>query len=83
MNTYQLSEKLTESWTWGLLAAAAIYVASGRWRDYPAAEGRTAEQVAAESRRRTRLMRRSLLTVVALWFVVDTVISGIWALHHG
>lgn len=82
MNTYQLSEKLSEIWCYGLLGAAAVYVATGRWRDYPDPAGRTAEQVATESRRRTRLVRWTLLGIVTVWFFADLAIS-FWAVRNG
>jgi hypothetical protein len=65
---------------WVALALAAVWVATGRWRYHPRPEGRSAEEVAAESRRRSRLVNRSILAVAALWILTDVVIT-IWAMR--
>ncbi|WP_037906431.1 hypothetical protein [Actinacidiphila yeochonensis] len=80
MDLWQLGQRLGEIWAWLLVAVVVAYIATGRWRDYPDPEGRTAEQVATESRRRTRLVRLSALAIIGVWFVADTVIS-LWAVY--
>ncbi|MDT0464506.1 hypothetical protein [Streptomyces gibsoniae] len=78
MTSYQLSKELRQLDVWVFLALAAVWVATGRWRDYPRSEGRSAEEVAAVARRRSRLVNRSLLAVATLWILTDVVITT-WA----
>ncbi|WP_281155642.1 hypothetical protein [Streptomyces sp. HYC2] len=70
MTPYQLGE-----WSvYIVLGLVVVWAATGRWRDYPRPEGRTAEEVAAVARRRSRLFNRSVLTVLALLFLAHIVV---------
>ncbi|MFI6247218.1 hypothetical protein [Streptomyces sp. NPDC051016] len=69
-------------WTvWIALGLAAVWVATGRWRDYPSGEGRNAEQLASEVRRRSRLVNRSILAVASVWILTNIVVD-VWAVRQ-
>lgn len=55
-------------WTvYVVLFLGVLWAATGRWRDYPSSEGRTAEEVAAVAGKRSRTFNRFILaTLVAL-----------------
>ncbi|WP_344406840.1 hypothetical protein [Streptomyces longisporus] len=59
------------------LALAAVWVGTGRWRYHPRPEGRSADEVAAVAQRQSRMVKRSTLTLVALWILTNVV--SIWA----
>ncbi|MGW2764712.1 hypothetical protein [Streptomyces sp. NPDC001275] len=70
MTPYRLGE-----WTvYIVFALVVIWVGTGRWRDHPRPEGRTAEEVAAVARRRSRLVSRSVLAVLTLLFLTNIVV---------
>ncbi len=77
MTAYQLGKVLGQWTVWIAVALAAVWVATGRWRDYPRPEGRSTEEVAAVARRRSRLVNRSILAVAALWVLTNVVIA-VW-----
>ncbi|MFG2939685.1 hypothetical protein [Streptomyces sp. NPDC048282] len=69
-------------WTvWIALGLAAVWVATGRWRDHPSGEGRNAEQLASEVRRRSRLVNRSILAVASVWILTNIVVD-VWAVRQ-
>ena len=78
MTPYQLGKVLGQLDLWIAIALGVVWAATGRWRDYPRPEGRSAEEVAAVARRRSRLVKRSILAVAALWILTDVGIS-VWA----
>jgi hypothetical protein len=78
MTSYQLGYRLGRLDGWVAMALVVIWGATGRWRYHPRPEGRSAEEVAAEARRRSRLVKRSILAVATLWILTDVVIT-IWA----
>jgi hypothetical protein len=78
MASYQLGYRLGRLDGWVAMALVVIWGATGRWRYHPRPEGRSAEEVAAEARRRSRLVKRSILAVATLWILTDVVIT-IWA----
>ncbi|MGW5478558.1 hypothetical protein [Streptomyces sp. NPDC004008] len=75
---YQLSVALGNWTVWIGLGLAAVWVGTGRWRDCPRPEGRSAEEVAAVARRRSRLVNGSMLAVAALWILANVAIV-VWA----
>jgi hypothetical protein len=69
-------------WTvWIALGLAAVWVATGRWRDDPRTEGRDAEQLAAVVQRRSQLVKRSILAVAVLW-VLTNIVTDVWVVHQ-
>lgn len=74
MTSYQLGQ--LDGWV--AMTLLVIWGATGRWRYHPRPEGRSTEEVAAEARRRSRLVKRSILAVATLWILTD-VASTIWA----
>ncbi|KAF5995763.1 MULTISPECIES: hypothetical protein [Streptomyces] len=74
MTSYQLGQ--LDGWV--AMALLVIWGATGRWRYHPRPEGRSTEEVAAEARRRSRLVKRSILAVATLWILTDFSIT-IWA----
>ncbi|MET7453761.1 hypothetical protein ABZT03_18130 [Streptomyces sp. NPDC005574] len=78
MSPYQLSVALGQWTLWIALALVAVWVGTGRWRDYPRPEGKSAEEVASVARFRSRLVNRSILAVAALWILTNVVIA-VWA----
>jgi hypothetical protein len=78
MTSYQLGYQLGRLDGWVAMALVVIWGATGRWRYHPRPEGRSAEEVAAEARRRSRLVKRSILAVATLWILTDVIIT-IWA----
>lgn len=78
MTAYQLGYAEGQWTIWIALGLAAVWVATGRWRDYPRAEGRNTEQLAAVVRRRSRLVNRSILAVASLWILTNIVVD-LWA----
>ncbi|MFF9157867.1 hypothetical protein ACF1AB_37230 [Streptomyces sp. NPDC014846] len=71
MTPYRLGE-----WTgYILMALVVVWVGTGRWRDHPSPKGRTAQEVAAAARRRTRLFKRSVLAILAVLFLADIVVG--------
>lgn len=81
MTAYQVGN-VEGQWTVGIaLVPAVVWVATGRWRDHPRAEGRTAEQVAAVVRFRSRLVKGSMLAVTVLWIVTNIAVDT-WVVHR-
>ncbi|MET8636195.1 hypothetical protein ACWEQ2_00030 [Streptomyces sp. NPDC004096] len=78
MTPYQLSVEMGQLDLYVVLALVAIWLVTGRWRYHPSPEGRSAEEVEAESRRRSRLVNRSILAAATLWFLADVIIT-VWA----
>lgn len=73
MSPYQLGE-----WTGRLiLVLAAVWLGTRPWR-IPRSEGMDAGQLATLTRQRSRLVRRSILAVAALWILANIVID-IWS----
>jgi hypothetical protein len=65
---------------WIALALAAVWVGTGPWR-VPRSQGGDPEQLAAVSKRRSRLVGRTILMIAALWIVANIVIDISVALH--
>ncbi|WP_328681027.1 hypothetical protein [Streptomyces sp. NBC_00343] len=80
MTLYQLGERLGEWTVWIAMALAAVWIGTGRWRDYPRPDGRNTEQLTTVVRQRTQLVKRSVLGVAALW-VLTMVVIDVWAVH--
>ncbi|MFF3447376.1 hypothetical protein ACFYXJ_09615 [Streptomyces sp. NPDC002667] len=81
MTPYRLGATLGEWTAYVAIALALAWVATGRWRDYPPTEGRSAEQVATVVERRTRLVKRAVLGVAALWILTDIGVT-VWTNQH-
>ena len=80
MTLYQLGERLGEWTVWIAVALAAVWIGTGRWRDYPRPDGRDTEQLTIVVRHRTRLVKRFVFGVAALW-VLTMVVIDVWAAH--
>ena len=81
MTAYQVGNAEGQWTVWIALGLAAVWVATGRWRDYPRAEGRSPEQLAAVVRFRSRLVKRSILAVTVLWVLTNVVVDT-WVAHR-
>ncbi|MET7988550.1 MULTISPECIES: hypothetical protein [unclassified Streptomyces] len=77
MTPYHLGSMFGEWTVYIAIALALAWVATGRWRDYPPAEGRSPEQLAVVVERRTRLVRRSVLGLAAAWVLADIAVT-VW-----
>ncbi|MET8976796.1 hypothetical protein ABZX85_14375 [Streptomyces sp. NPDC004539] len=82
MTPYQVGRTLGGTTLYVAIGLAAVWVATGRWRDYPPAEGKTAAEVEAVVRFRTRLVKYTVLGVAGLWLLTDIAIST-WVVYHG
>ncbi|MGW7548025.1 hypothetical protein ACWGKQ_43985 [Streptomyces sp. NPDC054770] len=81
MTAYRLGYAEGQWTVWIALGLAAVWVATGRWRDYPRADGRNAEQIAAVVRRRSRLVNRSILAVASLWILANIAVE-VWVVRR-
>ncbi|GAQ51000.1 hypothetical protein [Streptomyces acidiscabies] len=82
MTPYQLGGELGDTTVYVAVGLAVVWIATGRWRDYPPAEGRTADEVETVVRSRTRLVKFSVLGAAGLWLLTDIAIT-MWVTYHG
>lgn len=63
-------------WTvYVLVFLGVLWAVTGRWRDYPSSDGRTAEEVAAVAARRSRTFNRFVLAVLVAWLLTNIVVD--------
>ncbi|MEU0335440.1 hypothetical protein [Streptomyces sp. NPDC006193] len=57
-----------------LVSLGVLWAATGRWRDYPNSDGRTAEEVAVVAVRRSRTFNRFVLAVLVALLLTNIVV---------